>query len=154
MLLGDVVEVWQGRGQAGPDRGQTEARGKDQGQEPTQRVEPLSVCRVTTDNLPDTFYAELDDLFQTEGFQNWEECTCFHEAPKKQDDLDEPDLVDGSVTLLTTINNNAMSPVNNHPVEISLVLKSIAHKPQNPQREEKFWLPKAHKGLFVPCRNW
>lgn len=44
MLLGDVVEVWQGRGQAGPDRGQTEARGKDQGQEPTQRVEPL--CRV------------------------------------------------------------------------------------------------------------
>lgn len=44
MLLGDVVEVWQGRGQAGPDRGQTEARGKDQGQEPTQRVEPL--CRI------------------------------------------------------------------------------------------------------------
>lgn len=44
MLLGDVVEVWQGRGQVGPDRGQTEARGKDRGREPTQRVEPL--CRI------------------------------------------------------------------------------------------------------------
>lgn len=44
MLLWDAVEVWQGRGQAGPDRGQTEARGKDQGQEPTHRVEPL--CRI------------------------------------------------------------------------------------------------------------
>lgn len=31
MLLGDAVGVWQGRGQAGPDRGQTEARGKDRG---------------------------------------------------------------------------------------------------------------------------
>lgn len=44
MLLWDAVEVWQSRGQAGPDRGQTEARGKDQGQEPTHRVEPL--CRI------------------------------------------------------------------------------------------------------------
>lgn len=44
MLLRDVVEVWQSWGQAGLDQGQIEARGKDRGQEPTQRVEPL--CKI------------------------------------------------------------------------------------------------------------
>lgn len=42
MLLWDVVEGFGRVGdKQGPDRGQTEARGKDRGQEPTQRVEPL-----------------------------------------------------------------------------------------------------------------
>ena len=40
-----------------------------------------------------------------------------------KDDVDEPDLGDASVVLLTTVSDNATSPVNYHPLRISVVLE-------------------------------
>ncbi|XP_045074312.1 uncharacterized protein LOC123487218 [Coregonus clupeaformis] len=39
------------------------------------------------------------------------------------DDMDEPDLWDASVVLLTTVSDDATSPVHYHPVRVSVVLE-------------------------------
>lgn len=40
-----------------------------------------------------------------------------------KDDVDESDLGDASMTLLTTISDNAMSPVHYNPVKITVILE-------------------------------
>lgn len=40
-----------------------------------------------------------------------------------KDGMDEPDLADASVILLTTVSDDASSPVQYHPVRVSVVLE-------------------------------
>ncbi len=40
-----------------------------------------------------------------------------------QDDMDEPDLGDASVALLSTVSDDPTSPVHYHPLKISVVLE-------------------------------
>ncbi|KAK6308126.1 hypothetical protein J4Q44_G00213970 [Coregonus suidteri] len=42
---------------------------------------------------------------------------------QSEDDMDEPDLGDASVVLLTTVSDDATSPVHYHPVRVSVVLE-------------------------------
>ncbi|KAK0143413.1 hypothetical protein N1851_018450 [Merluccius polli] len=81
--------------------------------------------RVTNQNLPNTFYAEHDrhtprlmTLFRQKASKTGKTADALADIFKvhdEQDDLDEPDLTDASVALLTTISDNAMSPVHYHP---------------------------------------
>ncbi|KAK6293328.1 hypothetical protein J4Q44_G00356540 [Coregonus suidteri] len=56
--------------------------------------------------LPDYLLEEVSGFFRT--------CV---------DDMDEPDLGDASVVLLTTVSDDATSPVHYHPVRVSVVLE-------------------------------
>ncbi|XP_041699601.1 sterile alpha motif domain-containing protein 3-like [Coregonus clupeaformis] len=56
--------------------------------------------------LPDYLLEEVSGFFRT--------CV---------DDMDEPDLWDASVVLLTTVSDDATSPVHYHPVRVSVVLE-------------------------------
>ncbi|KAK0132028.1 hypothetical protein N1851_022644 [Merluccius polli] len=121
--------------------------------------------RITNQNLPNTFYAELDrhtprlmalfrqkasktgktadtlaDIFKVHDTQELHDVhtrrtTVLHALPvylREEvsgffrtcvDDMDEPDLGDASVVLLTTVSGDATSPVHYHPVRVSVVLE-------------------------------
>ncbi|KAK0155076.1 hypothetical protein N1851_002615 [Merluccius polli] len=121
--------------------------------------------RITNQNLPNTFYAELDrhtprlmalfrqkasktgktadtlaDIFKVHDTQELHDVhtrrtTVLHALPvylREEvsgffrtcvDDMDEPDLGDASVVLLTTVSDDATSPVHYHPVRVSVVLE-------------------------------
>uniref|UniRef100_A0A3B4VIB3 PB1 domain-containing protein n=1 Tax=Seriola dumerili TaxID=41447 RepID=A0A3B4VIB3_SERDU len=93
--------------------------------------------RKTNQNLPNTFYAELDrhtprlmTLFRQKASKARKNADaladifkCVISLSVFQDDMDEPDLGDASVALLTTVSDNATSPVHYHPVKISVVLE-------------------------------
>uniref|UniRef100_A0A8C4Z2R7 Uncharacterized protein n=1 Tax=Gadus morhua TaxID=8049 RepID=A0A8C4Z2R7_GADMO len=79
--------------------------------------------RITNQNLPNTFYAELDRhtprlmaLFRQKASKTGQTADAL-------DDMDEPDLRDASVVLLTTVSDDATSPVHYHPVRVSVVLE-------------------------------
>uniref|UniRef100_A0A3B4YP65 Sterile alpha motif domain containing 3 n=1 Tax=Seriola lalandi dorsalis TaxID=1841481 RepID=A0A3B4YP65_SERLL len=82
--------------------------------------------RITNQNLPNTFYASkagknadaLADIFKVHDEQ------CVIALSFFQDDMDEPNLGDASVALLTTVCDNTTSPVHYHPVKISVILES------------------------------
>ncbi|CAL8313157.1 unnamed protein product [Arctogadus glacialis] len=121
--------------------------------------------RITNQNLPNTFYAELDrhtprlmalfrqnasktgktadalaDIFKVHDTQELHDVhtrrtTVLHALPvylREEvsgffrtcvDDMDELDLRDASVVLLTTVSDDATSPVHYHPVRVSVVLE-------------------------------
>ncbi|KAK0133442.1 hypothetical protein N1851_031037 [Merluccius polli] len=89
--------------------------------------------RITNQNLPNTFYAELDRhtprlmaLFRQKASKTGKTADTLADIFKvhdTQDDMDEPDLGDASVVLLTTVSDDATSPVHYHPVRVSVVLE-------------------------------
>ncbi|KAJ8358980.1 hypothetical protein SKAU_G00155050 [Synaphobranchus kaupii] len=90
--------------------------------------------RITNQNLPNTFYAELDrhlsrlmTLFRQKASKTGKTADALAEILKihdEQDDPDVPELDDVAVALLTVISDDDTSPVHYQPVKVFVVIES------------------------------